>query len=583
MRVTILLLFILLSCTIAPVKQEPRQGDYTNAISALQKFIHDEMKKNNIHGLSIALINDQKIIFSGGFGLADRERKIAATDETIYGIGSVTKIFTATAVMQLVERGKIDINQPLERYVPEFSMKSRYASNPPITVKNLLTHHSGLPGDYLKGMWSLHPEPFNNLISKLKKEYVSYPPDYVYAYSSLAFGLLGEVIQKTERKDYESYVNESIFKPAGMSHTSFKPLPEFSSLQSAGYRKGKPGAEKYYIREVPGGGAFSTARDMSRFIKELFNETPSIIKTETLARMFQPQNTNIELDMDASMGIGWMLGKSELNFAGRVAHHSGGTLGSASELMILPERKLGVIVLANAPESSPVLSLIAVRALRSMLEIKYGKTNPVNSQPSVAPSVNIFPEKLASFAGNYAGNIYSVFNVIQKGNRLQTEFQNKTFSLLPIANDKFKIQFRLFGFIPLNIPAVSLSMYAIKDHKVIALENSGRRYPVAVRIDPKPVPKIWRNRTGKYIIVNKGEDGTLIENIEISCKNGLLVLNYTLPEAPGFIFGIALNPLNNTEAVSYGLGRFLGETFRVTRTGNEERLLYSGYELKKKK
>ena len=109
------------------------------------------MKANRIIGLSIALVDDQSVVWEQGFGFADKEKKLPATPETIYRLGSISKLFTATAAMQLADQGKLDIDKPVEVYLPEFSIKSRFTDAHAITPRNIMTHHSGLPRDYLKG------------------------------------------------------------------------------------------------------------------------------------------------------------------------------------------------------------------------------------------------------------------------------------------------------------------------------------------------------------------------------------------------------------------------------------------------
>lgn len=162
--VTAGLVALISGCATQPEKPVPlTRGNYGYAKSYLRWLIPREMSRAEVPGLSIALVDDQRVVWSQGFGYADAERRIPATDQTLYGIGSVTKLFTAAAVMQLAEQGRIDLDVPLTRYLPEFSMRARFADAAPITPRNLLTHHSGLPGDYLKGMWTLHPAPFEQV------------------------------------------------------------------------------------------------------------------------------------------------------------------------------------------------------------------------------------------------------------------------------------------------------------------------------------------------------------------------------------------------------------------------------------
>jgi hypothetical protein len=174
--------------------------------------------------------------------------------------------------------------------------------------------------------------------------------------------------------------------------------------------------------------------------------------------------------------------------------------------------------------------------------------------------------------------------VVSKGTYLQTKFQGKTFVLLPQADATFGVQYRLFGWLPIDIPAlrqVALSSQHIAGRDVIAVHFDGKRFLAGVYIAPHPVPQAWLQRVGRYTIVNRGEDGTLIENLELAYENGVLVLKYTLPEASGFAPSIALVPIDDHEAISQGLGRFMGETFRVITVQGEQRLLYSGYELRR--
>ena len=583
------LVALISGCATQPEKPTHlTRGDYGYTKSYLSWLIPREMSRAEVPGLSIALVDDQRVVWSQGFGYADAERRIPATEQTIYGIGSVTKLFTATAVMQLAEQGRIDLDVPLARYVPEFSMRARFADAAPITPRNLLTHHSGLPGDYLKGMWTLHPAPFEQVIPQLKQDYASYPPNLVYSYTSLGYSLLGRVIEKASEQDYVSYLNAAVLAPLGMTHSAFVTDPEREPQLAVGYRQGKPGAERYFLRDVPAGALYSSTADMTRFIRMLLADgqagTRTIVRPGTLREMWRAQNSAVALDMDYRIGLGWMLGQSGLDYAGLVVHHNGGTLGTASELMLLPQHKLGVIVLANSAAGSAALNRIAVRALKLALEAKTGIPESAAPKPVDRVPVTASPDELARLAGNYASNFGVVFPVVSKRTYLQTEFQGKTFALLPQADATFGVQYRLFGWLPIDIPAlrqVALSSQHIAGRDVIAVHFEGKRFLAGVHVDPHPVPQAWLRRVGRYTIANRGEDGTLIENLELAYENDVLVLKYTLPEAPGFVPSIALVPIDDHEAISQGLGRFMGETFHVITIQGEERLLYSGYELRR--
>jgi CubicO group peptidase (beta-lactamase class C family) len=167
-------LSLLLGCSTAPVKPESAAlGDYEYTKQYFSRLIKKEMKSHNIAGLSIALVDDQRIVWAAGFGYADKANNLPATPETVYGVGSISKLFTATAAMQLAEQGKLDIDKPLQTYLPEFSMKTRFTDPGPVTPRSIMTHHSSLPSDLRKGMWSKNPEPFTSVVDRIKDEYVA--------------------------------------------------------------------------------------------------------------------------------------------------------------------------------------------------------------------------------------------------------------------------------------------------------------------------------------------------------------------------------------------------------------------------
>ena len=120
------------------------RGDYTRTQQDIAGVIEQAMHKDGVTGLSIALVDDQQVVWAQGFGYADEMNNIPATPETVYRVGSISELFTATAAMQLAEQGKIDIDRPLQTYLPEFSVKRRFTDPSPITLRHLMSHHAGL-------------------------------------------------------------------------------------------------------------------------------------------------------------------------------------------------------------------------------------------------------------------------------------------------------------------------------------------------------------------------------------------------------------------------------------------------------
>ena len=355
-------IFIFTGCATAPKKPEPiTVGNYDYVKEYITWLAKNEMKKNQVVGLSIAIVDDQGIVWAQGFGYADAAEKVPATPETVYRIGSISKLFTVMATMQLAEQGKIDIDQPLKRYLPEFSIKTLFPDSGSITLRTIMTHHSGLPGGVSKGMWT--SEPPATLLYRLKDEYAAYPPNYVLAYSNAAMALLGLMIEQVSATQFCDYMAQSVFNLIGMQQSSFKLTPEIEGHLSRGYRNGKE-AQQLPLRDMAAGSMYSNVIDLSRFIQMVFAKgevgNRQLLQPATIDEMLRSQNETVPLDFGQQIGLGWFLNYTRYKNL-KIASHGGATPLFRTNLMILPEKKLGIVVLTNPLKDQKFLARSARR------------------------------------------------------------------------------------------------------------------------------------------------------------------------------------------------------------------------------
>ncbi len=342
-------LLLLTGCMSAPPPKPESQlrGDYSYLKAYLTWLIESHMRQKSIEGLSIAIVDDKHILWAQGFGNADAANKIPATPETLYRVGSISKLFTDVLVLQLAEQGKLDIDQPLTRYLPDFSIKSRFPNANPPTLRQIMTHHSGLPSDISNGMWTANPEPFGGLAGKLKDEYLAYPPDYVFSYSNVGLSLLGSVLEKTTGQAFAAYAQQQLLKPLGMNHAQFSTYVDGLPVSKA-YKLHEEKSEPP-LRDMPAGGLSANVLDMGRFMQMVLAggsmNGQQILKPETLKDMLRAQNSQVTLDAGQQIGLGWFL-RNNLNI-GTIAEHGGATLYHNSLLSLVPEQRLGVVLLSN--------------------------------------------------------------------------------------------------------------------------------------------------------------------------------------------------------------------------------------------
>ncbi|NOY73856.1 MAG: beta-lactamase family protein [Gammaproteobacteria bacterium] len=546
------------------------------------------MKKNDIVGLSIALIDDQKIIWSAGFGYADEKKKIKATSDTIYRVGSITKLFTATAIMQLAEQGKLDIDQPLQHYLPQFSIKSRFKDSKPITPRMLMTHHSGLPSDRINRMWGDKTAHFTDIVTLLKDDNVATPPNTIFSYSNLGFTLLGHLVEEISGTPYSDYIEQRILRPAGMKHAYIDANLRNDEHSSKGYFKKKEYATPH-LRDTPAGSLNSSVVDLANFARMLFangdNNGAQIIKPETLMKMQKYQDGDAPFDLQKFIGLSWILSDRFGNEAGLMASHNGGTLMFKSELLTLPKHKLAVVVLANSNTASEVVSDIAEKALKLALESKTGITTPLSSKlkqtsPTLAEDLERLPGVWSSEMG--------LLKIDRHNNQLKVKLNNKKLDLVRREDGFYHLQYKLLGLLPVDLKELGKPGFGymkIEGREVIVVYIDGQPFSVvAEKASPQPLSSIWEQRLGHYESLN-AKGNVLLESVDLIYNEGLLQAESKIKVVPGdeATATTILLPVSENKAVIHGLGRNKGDTVHFFERDGESQVSYSGFLLRKVK
>ncbi len=392
--------------------ETPAQARYAAVAQALEPFIAREVERKGLPALSIALVDDQAIVWAKGFGFADPKTRKPATAETVYRVGSVSKLFTDLAVMRLVEQGKLDLDAPVTRYLPDFKPKlgdrpfgkARVAQ---ITLRQMMAHRSGLVreppvGNYFDDASS----SLADTVKSLNATELVYEPETRTKYSNAAIATVGYVLEVTQKERFPEYLRREILDPLGLKKSGFEPAPELTKdLAKAlmwSYHGRTFDAPTFELGMAPAGSMYSTVNDLGRFLSVLFAQGKGpgaqIVKPATLQQMWTRQFAHSQVAQNSkaeerNFGIGFML--SELEGKRRIGH-GGAIYGFASELAALPDEKLGVVVVASKDVANAVVQRIANEALRHMLAIRLGQ--PL---PKIEESRPLDPERAQKLAGRY--------------------------------------------------------------------------------------------------------------------------------------------------------------------------------------
>jgi len=314
----------------------------------LDGLVPQQIKHDDVAGVTISVVKDGKLLFAKGYGYADvKQKKPVSPQDTLFRPGSISKLFTWTAIMQLYEQGKLDLDRDVNTYL-DFKIPDAFGK--PITLKNIMTHTPGFE-EQVKDL-------FRNDTSKLNLgEYLKnhipariYPPGTVPAYSNYATSVAGYIVERVSGRPFDEYVAENIFKPLNMTHSTFtQPLPSnLAPLMSNGYRLGSddPGLFEV-VNPFPAGSLSSSATDMAQFMLAHLDDGQlsgaRILKPET-ARLMHSRLFGLD-DAANAMCYGFY---EESRNGHRIIGHAGDTVFFHSDLHLVLDQKVGFFVSYNS-------------------------------------------------------------------------------------------------------------------------------------------------------------------------------------------------------------------------------------------
>lgn len=424
--------------------------------------VQKEFDYSRCPGRSVGLAKDGAPIYLESFGYRDCEVHLPMTTDTTMGVGSVNKVVTAVAIMQLQEDGKLSVNDPVIKYLPTYRTPNpEYAAK--TTIHHLLTHTSGLgalPFSFSPAARSIAQDPdappdMKNLkpldtAEQLMEAIAEFPmkvagtPGKYYSYSNEGYALLGEIVQRVSGQSYEAYVTEQILKPAGMVHSTFdeqtlQTFPRVATLYSPVPSTSNPALMEpkrtpfWWDLGVmtPAGGLKSTVQDLLRFA-EIFRTQGLVGENRLLSKESVEAMTHPWIEADYGYHYGYGLGVRPDYHGMVLLEHGGSAKGASAMLMVVPEKGLTAVSLTNM-----------VRMERNLLgAINLAAGLPIEAKAKVYPPYPKSLERPERYAGTYQGDNPVVVKVDEQGGLL-FELAGMSLPAWPVA--KNVMGFDLFG------------------------------------------------------------------------------------------------------------------------------------------
>ncbi len=381
------------------------------------------MAARQLPAVSIAITDGARVVWSEGFGLADPDAKTPAAAETVYRVGSVSKLFTDIGVMQLVERGELDLDAPIARYLPQFHPKNPFGQ--PITLRQLMSHRAGLVREPPDGNYfdSTSPSLEKTVLSLNRTELV-YKPGTHTKYSNAGIAVVGYVLEKTQHEPFAKYLKGNVLAPLGLEHSAFEPEPVLMRSLAKAYmwswHREPFLAPTFELGMAPCGSMYSTVNDLAKFITALSAGGAPVLRRETLEQMWTPQFATS--GDQTKYGLGFRVGELEHH---RMVGHGGAIYGFSTELEALPGEQIGVVVATNKDGENAATARIANAALRLMLAAREHRPLPAiePSKPPVPPTETfgpmpaLPPARWRSFIAEYGWD-YNILYIHERKGKL---------------------------------------------------------------------------------------------------------------------------------------------------------------------
>jgi CubicO group peptidase (beta-lactamase class C family) len=398
--------------------------------SEVERVLLAEMREENVPGASVVVVSGDRVVFSKGFGVANVETRAPVTPETLFQIGSITKPFTAAALLTLADEGKLKLDAPIGNYVKNLSPKLGQVS-----LHHLLSHTAGIkdePDEY-------GGQDESMLASYLRSwtdDYVLFDAGEVFSYSNSGFALAGLTAQEVLGKPYADLMAEHVFQPLGMARTTFRPTVAMTYPLAVGHRA-RPGETPTVVRPLaqdarlyPAGTIYSNANEMARFVVALLNDGrldgKQVFPRTVVGKMASAQAVQPSAGDGTGYGYGLFMNRER---GVRRVWHDGSMTGYVGTMLMVPEHRFGVVILCNRDGGQ------LERTQEKVLELMLPLAPKEDFKASAAQPLS--DAEMKRYVGTYEQpNRFKIEILIKEGKLFIKEFNNEM-PLTKIGENRF--------------------------------------------------------------------------------------------------------------------------------------------------
>lgn len=541
-------------------------------LAETRRSIEDELRARGVLGAQVVVFNAAGVVDEVNHGFQDPVQKKPVDGQTRFLACSTTKLITASAVMVLASQGRLDLDAPISRYLPQLQPMGMTRAP---TIRQLLTHHSGLPSDVLEGFLD-SPSEFSGIVERVNRLAMATEPGFQYSYSNVGYALLGKVVETITGQVYPLAASELVLQPFHMDQSSFYyPTVDPNLAQGTFHGQVTPLVVK---RDLPTGGLVTTGRDMARFGSLWLRQetTLSPISPRLREEAWDWRRNLGPNDAGVRTGLGWKGWTDGQALGLDLIGHDGDDDPHHALMLLAPEWEMGVVILVSSLEGNSLdLKPLALRILRGHRDLRI----PKRDTPQPLASLNELPTPVVQpLLGRWLTPMGLVSFRTEGGHPVAFLEGQKLF--LKWVAPEWKMEYKLFDLVTLPVGILGRVgiEYDPRYPRYLSFQLDGNPVAGGERLDQPLEYGGWRNRTGSYNLEPSNPSRASIRNVQVTWleEEKLLRLSYT--NYLGGTTSFYLLPSNGDELRTAGVGRGSHELVRWVPSphGGRGSLWYGG-------
>lgn len=548
----------------------------------LNKKLNKMCKKDKAVGVNLALFDSKEIIYNYNYGFANKEQRIKSNNDSLYMIGSNTKVLTALGILKLMEEGKLSLEDDIKEHIPEFEIKS-YFEYDKITIKNLLMHRSGLVSDLFHLILD-KTRDYHEVIPELRETYLTAKPGKMFSYSNVGYTVLGIVIERVSGLSYTEYIQKEIANPLGIQvHflLNEEDRSPFASIVSLCYdKKGKAVEDSLSTLLPAGSNTYMSLSDFIKFGQMFLRKDDVLLKTETLEFM---ETLKLEDPIDQEVyNVGFGLIHKQYDMGkqvGKVLGHGGNTTCHHSIFNYIPDLDVGIVVMTNSQRAIGLSAMAGMTILVEYLKEKGIDVEEINVEQEHAECDN---EELI---GKYATAL-GVMDIKRNDKKELVSKVSKIPIQLCLCKDGYYqcMPIRTIHKIPVfkrSIQGMRLKPAIYLGEEIMLFEQSGKYHKtkgiIGCRYEQMDIPDSFRTACGNYKIVSE-RFKDLKCKCQLKVEGDVLILEIA---ALNVKLNSCLKVVGEDLAIIQGFGRLAREMVKLQKRDDGYYLTFSGIVFKK--